>query len=633
MRSKYPGRLPALILLFLFSAGFFVDSLAGKSDNTRIRNVKDSIARYESIVSANKILNNDLAVLYAQKALDLARTLNNPSMIVRVYNLKGMVNMLKHEDSSYFYFSTALKMAEIGKLWPEKIRILYNLSNLYSFALNYQTALTFMDSARRIAENVKDWAALSNAYNSMGNYYYDLKDFSNARKMYDKALSIAQTHSLSPQIGVATGSLSKFETDSYKAVVIMRKALTYLKNIHGAEEERARLLNNIGEALNNPDSAIRYYSMALQQGIQGNLPEVIMIAYNNMAYSYLEKGDTRDAEFNLKEKAIPLAQKVGNNGWLAELYDTYADVLKAKGEFQQAYHYQKDAYTARAESENQIAASQVRLQAIFLDVKDKELRIQKEERELLVQSNRLQRTEFWLVITILLVVLSLTSMLWLQQRSRMRLQNEQISSARRIIDMEESEKGRTARELHDITGQLVLGITGEIENLEMEDEMTRELLVERIKSLGQSIRHISHRMNPAMVGHFSFNELISGLCEDMERLIGIRIVVEQPESYPDLAEEIILHVYRIAQELITNAGKYAMESLVTLTIFTDENQLYVNYMDTGNGFVYDEKNVQGMGLMNIFERVKLLGGKARLITSPGNGTRWEMSFTLNRKTK
>jgi signal transduction histidine kinase len=208
------------------------------------------------------------------------------------------------------------------------------------------------------------------------------------------------------------------------------------------------------------------------------------------------------------------------------------------------------------------------------------------------------------------------------------MQVQQITSAKRIIEMDENEKGRTARELHDITGQLVLGITGEIENLDLPDNEIKEEIKGKIKELGKSIRLISHRMNKATLEHFTFEELILGQCEDIRKVVGLQIQLEMPEEFGDLNEEVVLHAYRIIQELLTNAGKYARESLVRIEFLKTPTEMILTYSDNGPGFDAIQIEKKGMGLMNIFERAKLLNGTAKVTSSPGNGTLWEIIIPL-----
>jgi two-component system, NarL family, sensor kinase len=303
-------------------------------------------------------------------------------------------------------------------------------------------------------------------------------------------------------------------------------------------------------------------------------------------------------------------------------------VCIARGDYKKALEMQRKAFKEREKDYTQKASEQVILQAALLDLKDKELTIQNEQKELLIQRNRLQKTELWLAITLLLVVASVFIILVLQQRNRVKLHKEQVGSARRIIEMEENEKGRTARELHDLTGQLVMGISSTIENIEFPDPEIKDQIKDRIGELGKSIRQISHRMNRAMIEHFTFTELITGLCEDVKKLTGMSIQVEIPMEFPDLPNELVLHFYRITQELLTNAGKYARDSQVKIRIITGNGKLTLFYSDNGPGFIPGEKRTSSMGIMNIFERTKLINGQASVKSSPGKGTTWEINFPV-----
>ncbi|HZX62466.1 MAG TPA: ATP-binding protein, partial [Bacteroidales bacterium] len=271
---------------------------------------------------------------------------------------------------------------------------------------------------------------------------------------------------------------------------------------------------------------------------------------------------------------------------------------------------------------------QVRFLGVLLDLKNKELTIHDNQKEILVQQNRLQKTRLGLTITIFMIIGFIFIILWLQQRNRVKLQVQQIQSAKRIIEMEENEKAKIARELHDITGQLVLGITGEIENLDLPDTKVKEEIKSKIKDLGKSIRLISHRMNKAMLEHFTFEELIIGQCEDIKKVVGLKIQLEMPEEPVMLSEEVVLHSYRIVQELITNAGKYARDSYVNIAFQKTASELIINYSDNGPGFDSSLIEKKGMGLMNIFERAKLLNGSAQVTSSPGDGTSWKIKFPL-----
>jgi signal transduction histidine kinase len=366
--------------------------------------------------------------------------------------------------------------------------------------------------------------------------------------------------------------------------------------------------------------------MALKLTENTNLPVIELGAYNNMVYSYLEKGDIRGAEECLVDHAIPLANKIKSDDWMATLSDSYAEVLIKKGDYKAAAKWQKTAMDKRISADKAQASEEVRLLGVLLDLKNKELTIHDNQRELLLQQNRLQKTRLGLTITVFMIIGFIFIILWLQQRNRVKLQHQQIQSAKRVIEIEEDEKAKVARELHDITGQLVLGITGEIENLDFPEIEIKRQIQSKIKALGQSIRLISHRMNKAMLDNFTFEELIEQQCEDIRKATGLQVQVEMPQEPIVLKEEIVLHAYRIVQELLTNAGKYARDSYVSISFHKTQSEITINYFDNGQGFDPALIEKKGMGLMNIFERAKLLSGSAKLTSAPGDGTTWEIKF-------
>jgi signal transduction histidine kinase len=396
-----------------------------------------------------------------------------------------------------------------------------------------------------------------------------------------------------------------------------------VKGGQGSEAEMATILDNIGYKQKKPDSALYFYKLALKLAIGADLSKNIISAYNNMAYGYLDKNDLKMAESCLRDHAIPLAIKEKDHDWLASLYDSYADVVIAQKDYRRAYELEKNAYLERDLDNKQKAADQVRLLASILDLNNKELMIRDAQA-------RVQKIRFWLIVSTLLAFALFFAIVVLQQRSRARLQKEQIGSARRIIEMEESEKGRIARELHDLTGQLVMGISGTIENIEFPDPEIKEMIKNNISRLGKSIRQISHRMNRAMIEHFTFSELITGLCEDVKRLSGLSVHLDMPEEFPDLPNELVLHFYRITQELLTNATKYARDSEVFIEIIPENDRLILHYSDNGPGFNTSEKT-RSMGIMNIHERAKLIRGRATVKSAPGQGTSWEVVFPLQNK--
>ncbi len=633
---KYLNSIILGLLLGCFSPLYPIDAFAQISaiNRSRKESLKDSIKKLDTLVQITVINNPLLSIKYAKKALGYATRLKTAEELVHGYSLMGQAFYNKDKDSSYIYFNKALKLADSAKINAQKSFLLIKIATLYYIAKDFKTAIVLLDSCIKFAGSQKDYATMSHAYNAIGNINFDTKNKEEAHKMYDSANKIAVRHSIPIEIGLSLGNIARFEKDPVKALKLEREAVQYLKKCKGTEGGLGKIYINIGYNATNPDTALYYFREALKLSQNSGLTEVELPAYNNMVYSYLEKGNIKGAEECLVNHAIPLAVQEKNDDWLATLSDSYAEVLTKKGDFKAAAKWQKTAMNKRISADKAQASEQVRLLSLLLDLKSKEMTIEDNQRELLVQQNRLQKTRLGLTITVFIIIGFIFSILWLQQQNRVKLQHQQIQSAKRIIEIEENEKAKVSRELHDITGQLVLGITGEIENLDLPETKIKEDIKGKINALGQSIRLISHRMNKAMLDNFTFEELIEGQCEDIRKATGLQIQLEMPEEPIVLNEEIVLHAYRIVQELLTNAGKYARDSYVSLSFHKTATEIIINYNDNGKGFDTNLIEKKGMGLMNIFERAKLLNGSAIVTSAPGDGTSWKIKFPwVQRKTK
>ena len=344
-----------------------------------------------------------------------------------------------------------------------------------------------------------------------------------------------------------------------------------------------------------------------------------MTAYNSLAYCYLDKHDPAKAELCLTEHAIPLAVKTENYDWLSSLYDTYADVLIAQGKPQQAFEYERKSLNTRAIADEKLAASQVRLLASLLDVKNKELRIQANETQLSEKETRIQRLIFWFSLLLMASILVIFFITWRMQRNRIRYQAAMITSAKRLIESEENQKSRVSMELHDLVTPFYATMLQQLEGAEIRDTEIEGALKKSITDISANIRSISHRMNSTFIEMLSINELVIGLCTDLQRAtaVPIRCVITQ-ETFVLTGEET-LHIYRIVQELLTNAVKYVTSGGINISLSIESGRFFILYDDTGPGFDPESTATKGLGITNIRERARIIGGKAVVDTAPGKG--------------
>lgn len=581
----------------------------------------DSIKKLDSFSELNWINIDSLSIVYARTALKLAQSLSSEEPLIKVYHAMGKAYYSQHKDSSYYYYSKALALAERLNSVTELPSLLYNIASLNLDAGNLKVSLALLDSSASGARRTLNFRVLSSAYNSMGDVYIQIHDTASAIRWFKNALQVGVEHSLSEQTADAMGNLALFGSDKNKAILLQKQAISYLQKKPGTEKEIADVDIYIGIEQSIPDSAIVYYSKAIAAARSGKFPEEELSAYNNLSYSYLDLGNINKATECLVDNAIPLAKKMNHKDWLATAYDSYADILSAKGDHKNAFLALRKSINYRTQANIKNNEKQIRLLAAILDLNNKETEIKTQH----LQNHFLRLV---LAIAILIIIIIIFVYFGFRQRMKIRFKQQQITSARRIIELEETEKSRIGFELHDNLGYLVRVTDGFINSLSIADTKVKEQLTDKMRELSDCIRRISHRINLLNEEQSRLEEIIPAIINDIRIFTGINVSYFIPDHLPDISREILLHTCRIVQELLTNAGKYAGSSKIKIDVaFTDGNLLLL-YKDDGPGFDTSGITDKGIGLSSIYERISLLGGKVSLTSSPGHGTKWEISIPL-----
>jgi signal transduction histidine kinase len=628
---------------FCIGASLFAILLAcsGKQTGSNVADTKqekpvmDSIAVLEKLVTSNKATDNFRSRLYAQQAYSFALHTKSQEALVKSLVLLGISNTNFNNDSSFRFYSMALRLAHKHRIEWMKPSIYYNLASISLSVMDSRMYLIYLDSTLNVATRIGNQLWRSNAYNALGNARLDILDSINARIFLDSAFRIAKRNALPLQMGIALGGLAKFETTPAATVKKLHDAIRMMHQQQGTEEEIALTLINIGTFCVNPDSAIRYFQEAINIGRACNSPEVIIAAYNNLAYSYIDKHDVDGAEECLTKYAIPVATKTENLSWLSTLYDTYTDVLLAANKHAQAVSRERTALKMRLKADQKQANEQVRLLSSMLDLKNKELMIRAKEKEVDEQASRIQVMSIGFSISLLVFILALLFVGWILQRNKIRYQKEMLSSAKRLLEMEENMKGRISMELHDLTTPFYTNMLHQIEKAQIKDSSIVEELKNKVTAMAENIRQISHRMNSNFIEQLTLGEMVRGLCLDLKEISNVTIHCEIEKDRFRLSHEENLHVYRIIQELLTNGIKYVKFGELNISLTEEAGMLFILYQDNGIGFDPDALKSQGLGINNIHERAKIINGRAVLNTFPGKGTKWNICVPLkpSRKSK
>jgi signal transduction histidine kinase len=196
---------------------------------------------------------------------------------------------------------------------------------------------------------------------------------------------------------------------------------------------------------------------------------------------------------------------------------------------------------------------------------------------------------------------------------------------RRVIDAQELERRRLARELHDETGQaltsILLGLkairtAGSDEEAKKAEAELRELVVQAL----QDVRSLAVELRPAALDDFGLVPAVERLAETFAERSGIGAVVEANLGDDRLPPETETVLYRVVQEALTNVVKHAAATQVSIVLTRRGGGVSAVVEDDGGGFAPDNVRNDALGLVGMRERLGLLGGTLAVESTHGKGT-------------
>jgi len=204
---------------------------------------------------------------------------------------------------------------------------------------------------------------------------------------------------------------------------------------------------------------------------------------------------------------------------------------------------------------------------------------------------------------------------------------------RRIMNLQEEERSRLSRELHDGISQVLVSIKFQFELASLELEAGREsgmdILRKGTERLGDAIgeiRTISHDLRPSLLDTLGLAAAVTQLVNEFEQRSGLHIHYGQHLGDLTLVDGAPVALFRILQEALTNIERHAHASNVYIELSSDAAHVRLAVIDDGVGFEVDGKGMQGgIGLRNIRERVEHFSGQLHLFSMSG---RSEIIVTL-----
>ena len=200
-----------------------------------------------------------------------------------------------------------------------------------------------------------------------------------------------------------------------------------------------------------------------------------------------------------------------------------------------------------------------------------------------------------------------------------------------ILEATEAQRRKLYKEIHDGIGPLISTIKLNLDALQLELKGENARAAQMIESMSQllqtmsnDIRSISHNLMPNVLVDFGLVAALENLCQRVNSSGKVQANFYHSEIREQIRRKISLGLYRIAQELINNAVKYAQAHTINVQLIRHSDSIVLMVEDDGIGFAPHQSESphtmdKGIGLRNIQTRVRSLGGSFILESQPGEG--------------
>ncbi len=471
-----------------------------------------------------------------------------------------------------------------------------NLLGIFNFNRNdFKSALQYFTKYNELAVAANDSGEIVSSMNNMSSALHELGEFEQESRLLKSVIAIQEARGQNIRIGSAYENLGTLysDIDSVKqAAFYYEKALDSYK-LNNNSHDIARVLINTGllkKKQKKYDAAADDYNQALQLSRAGGFLKIEEDVLKNLAFLYEEQKDYKNA-FGFYTQFVAVKDSVLNK-------ENQESINKLMIEFE------------TEKKERQIAVQQ-------LEIAEKTL-----------QSRRKTVIIIGLIgIIIILLMFSFIIYSRIKIRQERRLNEERLKMKQLqmnvVLESQESERKRFARDLHDGFGQLITAVKIMLGQMQQTNEMEKrsELAVksgEVLDTMHTQLREIAHNLMPDQLINEGLSTALKEYASRISKTSGIAIEVNTFGIEKRLNQSVEVNVYRIIQEWINNVIKYSGAKNLTIQLTGYENEINIIIEDNGNGF--EKENLmksKGWGWKNIQSRLEAINGILEIDTRAG----------------
>ncbi len=555
---------------------------------------KEKLNAYIELGASLKNTNAALSLQYLNDGIQLAllHKKENDSTLAALYQYKGEALITSgSRDSGIYYYMKALKIAESKNIAKLKAKLYNNIARFYR-QNNPDRAIPFYDKAMAIYESLNDDEGRATILNESGVAYEYKNDLEEAIRRYKASLAIQLQRKDDVGIGYSL---------EFIAVALMKK------------DEMAQAKNYLFQALLSRKNTNDTFALAMNYSNIGTLYDSLKSWKQAVAYY-----DTSNV----------LAKHLKYLNLLAFNYKELSAVYNTQHQYQKAFEA-IELHNLYKDSIFNIDAQR--------NIEELNTKYETEKQKLTIQQQQFSITKrnYWIAAISLLLLLMISTAYFIFKRNKMkekaRLQNavmeQQELATKAIIETEEKERQRIARDLHDSVGQMMGAAKINLSVIESELNSNNPTLQKRLSNIinivddsVRELRAISHNMMPNGLLKNSLAFAIRDFIDKLDhQSLQIHLYTSGLDKRIDINIETVF--YRVIQECVNNVIKHSKANRLDISITNEAECINATIEDNGVGFdANDATKFDGIGLKNIISRVSYLKGSVDFDSAPGRGT-------------
>lgn len=512
-----------------------------------------------------------------------------------------------------------------------------------------------------LAESINDSSLMGNNYQNVAMNLMNLGDYDKADQYYDKAIPFlqekkdAQEECFTLYINGARNAL--FNKNYGKSIEFLDRAAVLAVQIPNSPYIPIyhAVSGSYWAALKNDEKAQKHFEQGLAAATRQNNEDMVATLLFDQFTAYQTNNQYAAAKEKLLE-VLPYVQQRSSLRNKQMVYYNLANTTARLRQYQEAVKWY-EAYKSVADtlfsddSQAHIHELEKKYQTAEKEKELLQVKTENQQQQLSLQNTRIV-AGILLLASIILAAISYTwhkalknkkklatqKEMLLQEELKNHRQQEKLNLYHAMLQGQERERSRIARDLHDGLGGMLASVklklsavATNVDKQEINKESNMELytIINQLDHSVNELRRVARNMMPESLLYMGLEAALKDLCNAVTNT-ELKVDFQASNLNNDYPQPFQIAVYRIVQELLTNAIKHSGASQVWVQCSEEEKKFFISVEDNGRGF--DAKSnlfeKEGIGISNIRNRVEILNGQFEIDATLGRGASFHIQLDI-----